>query len=102
MSMIGYEHIFVLSGSQRDQNGPVAAGTLTINPPGTRHSVVSEAGCIRSGDLREAGKIRENFLETVRWTNRRRLAEVADHTLDTERGRIAGRASVWENQALSK
>jgi anti-sigma factor ChrR (cupin superfamily) len=43
---IGYEHILVLSGSQRDQNGPVAAGTLTINPPGTRHSVVSEAGCI--------------------------------------------------------
>ncbi len=42
----GYEHIFVLSGSQRDQNGTVAAGTLTINPPGTRHSVVSEAGCI--------------------------------------------------------
>jgi anti-sigma factor ChrR (cupin superfamily) len=42
----GYEHIFVLSGSQRDQNGTVAAGTLIINAPGTRHSVVSEAGCI--------------------------------------------------------
>ena len=42
----GYEHIFVLSGSQRDQNGTANAGTLTINAPGTRHSVVSEAGCI--------------------------------------------------------
>jgi anti-sigma factor ChrR (cupin superfamily) len=42
----GYEHIFVLSGSQRDQNGTAVAGTLTVNPPGTRHSVVSEAGCI--------------------------------------------------------
>jgi anti-sigma factor ChrR (cupin superfamily) len=42
----GYEHIIVLSGSQRDQNGTAHAGTLTINPPGTRHSVVSEAGCI--------------------------------------------------------
>jgi anti-sigma factor ChrR (cupin superfamily) len=42
----GYEHILVLSGSQRDQNGTATAGTLTINAPGTRHSVVSEAGCI--------------------------------------------------------
>jgi anti-sigma factor ChrR (cupin superfamily) len=43
---VGYEHILVLSGSQRDQNGTATAGTLTINAPGTRHSVVSEAGCI--------------------------------------------------------
>jgi anti-sigma factor ChrR (cupin superfamily) len=42
----GYEHILVLSGSQRDQNGTATAGTLTINAPGTRHSVVSEGGCI--------------------------------------------------------
>ena len=42
----GYEHILVLSGSQRDQNGTANAGTLTINAPGTRHSVVSEGGCI--------------------------------------------------------
>jgi quercetin dioxygenase-like cupin family protein len=42
----GYEHIFVLAGSQRDQNGSSSAGTLMINPPGTTHSVVSEAGCI--------------------------------------------------------
>jgi quercetin dioxygenase-like cupin family protein len=42
----GYEHILVLSGSQRDQNGTANAGTLIINAPGTQHSVVSEAGCI--------------------------------------------------------
>lgn len=42
----GHEHIIVLSGSERDQNSPVEAGTLIINPPGTQHSVVSDAGCI--------------------------------------------------------
>ncbi len=42
----GFEHILVLSGSQKDQNGVLRAGTLSIHPPGTRHSVVSEAGCI--------------------------------------------------------
>ena len=42
----GYEHIIVLAGSQRDQNSLAEAGTLMINPPGTAHSVISEAGCI--------------------------------------------------------
>ncbi len=42
----GYEHIIVLAGTQRDQNSTAQAGTLIINPPGTSHSVVSEAGCI--------------------------------------------------------
>jgi anti-sigma factor ChrR (cupin superfamily) len=42
----GYEHIFVLSGSQRDGNGTAHAGTLMVNPPGTRHAIVSEVGCI--------------------------------------------------------
>jgi anti-sigma factor ChrR (cupin superfamily) len=42
----GYEHIIVLAGSQRDQNGGAQAGTLIINPPGTAHSVVGEPGCI--------------------------------------------------------
>ena len=42
----GYEHIIVLAGSQRDQNSVAEAGTLIINPPGTSHSVLSEAGCI--------------------------------------------------------
>jgi anti-sigma factor ChrR (cupin superfamily) len=43
---LGYEHIIVLSGSQSDQNGEASAGTLTINPPGTRHKLTSDAGCI--------------------------------------------------------
>lgn len=42
----GFEHIFVLSGSQTDHNGEHQTGTLVINPPGTNHSVISEAGCI--------------------------------------------------------
>jgi anti-sigma factor ChrR (cupin superfamily) len=42
----GYEHILILSGSQRDANGTYKEGTLIINPPGTRHKVHSDAGCI--------------------------------------------------------
>ena len=42
----GYEHILVLAGSQTDENGTASAGTLVINPPGTRHSLESESGCI--------------------------------------------------------
>ena len=42
----GYEHILVLSGSQVDENSRAAAGTLIVNPPATRHSVLSETGCI--------------------------------------------------------
>lgn len=42
----GYEHILVLAGRQTDANGTIAPGTLRIHPPGTSHSVTSEAGCI--------------------------------------------------------
>ncbi|MEM9005433.1 MAG: cupin domain-containing protein [Cyanobacteria bacterium P01_F01_bin.86] len=42
----GYEHILVLSGSQRDAKGHYAAGTLVINPPGSNHEVISDEGCI--------------------------------------------------------
>lgn len=42
----GFEHIFVLSGSQEDANGIFNAGSVVINAPGTRHKVRSEAGCI--------------------------------------------------------
>jgi anti-sigma factor ChrR (cupin superfamily) len=42
----GYEHIFVLYGSQADENGVFNAGTVVINAPGTRHKVRSGAGCI--------------------------------------------------------
>ncbi|MBV8376175.1 MAG: cupin domain-containing protein [Verrucomicrobia bacterium] len=43
---MGYEHLLILTGSQQDENGIFEAGTLVINPPGTRHRVYSEAGCI--------------------------------------------------------
>lgn len=42
----GFEHIFVLSGSQTHQNGEHEAGTLVINPPSSNHSVSSVSGCI--------------------------------------------------------
>jgi len=42
----GYEHILILTGSQRDETGIFKAGTLVINPPGTRHTVHSDAGCV--------------------------------------------------------
>ena len=43
---VGYEHIFVLSGSHVDENSGSETGTLIVNPPGTRHSVLTEGGCI--------------------------------------------------------
>ncbi len=52
----GFEHILVLAGSQRDQNGVIGAGTLAINPPGTSHSVISEAGCIVLAIYTEAAR----------------------------------------------
>jgi anti-sigma factor ChrR (cupin superfamily) len=42
----GFEHIFILSGSQVDENSKAEAGSLIINPPGISHSVLSENGCI--------------------------------------------------------
>jgi len=42
----GWEHIYVLSGSQCDENGFCTAGDLLVSPPGSGHSVVSAAGCI--------------------------------------------------------
>jgi anti-sigma factor ChrR (cupin superfamily) len=41
-----YEHIMVLAGSQRDENGVFNAESLVINLPGSRHKVISEHGCI--------------------------------------------------------
>ena len=42
----GYEHIFVLSGSQSDADGTYAKGSVIINPPNTSHQVSSEEGCV--------------------------------------------------------
>jgi anti-sigma factor ChrR (cupin superfamily) len=42
----GYEHIIVLSGSQRDENGLYKAGSLLISEPGSSHAISSEEGCV--------------------------------------------------------
>ena len=41
----GYEHIYVLQGSQTDDNGQHQAGTLVIHAPGSIHQVTSPEGC---------------------------------------------------------
>jgi anti-sigma factor ChrR (cupin superfamily) len=42
----GFEHIFILRGSQVDRSGRNGAGTVIINPPGSSHQVSSPEGCI--------------------------------------------------------
>jgi predicted ChrR family anti-sigma factor len=42
----GYEHIFVLSGSQSDAEGKYTRGSVIINSPNTSHQVSSEQGCV--------------------------------------------------------
>ena len=42
----GFEHIFVLSGSQVDEISEAETGSLIINPPGTSHSILSKTGCL--------------------------------------------------------
>ncbi len=43
---VGYEHVYVIEGDQYDEYGSYPAGSLVINPPGTRHSPGSVGGCI--------------------------------------------------------
>jgi anti-sigma factor ChrR (cupin superfamily) len=42
---VGFEVIYVLEGSQRDERGAYAAGALVVNRPGDEHTVQSEDGC---------------------------------------------------------
>jgi anti-sigma factor ChrR (cupin superfamily) len=42
----GAEHVFVLSGSQEDESGVYPAGTMVVNPPGSRHTVRAPEGCL--------------------------------------------------------
>jgi anti-sigma factor ChrR (cupin superfamily) len=42
----GFEHIFVLAGSQEDEHGHYLVGAMVVNPPGTAHNVTSAEGCI--------------------------------------------------------
>ncbi len=43
---VGLETIVVLEGTQSDENGDYAAGSVILNPPGTEHSVWTEKGCV--------------------------------------------------------
>ena len=43
---LGYEHIYVLQGTQSDDTRVYLPGTLTVFPPGLRHRIFSEGGCI--------------------------------------------------------
>lgn len=43
---VGYEHIFVLRGEQRDEKGQYCAGSLMIHGKDTGHQVYSETGCL--------------------------------------------------------
>ncbi|AZQ69598.1 allophanate hydrolase [Silicimonas algicola] len=42
----GLETIFVLEGSQCDESGTYAAGSVVLNPEGSVHSVWSDEGCV--------------------------------------------------------
>ncbi len=42
----GFEHIIVLQGSQEDERGRYARGSLLIHGPGTSHRVASPEGCV--------------------------------------------------------
>lgn len=42
----GYEHIIVLQGSQSDHLGKYPKGTCVMSPPGSRHAVRSDEGCL--------------------------------------------------------
>lgn len=43
---VGFELIYVISGSQSDERGTYGAGSLVINPDGDEHSVQSAEGCL--------------------------------------------------------
>ena len=43
---VGYEHALILEGEQSDEAGTYPAGSLVINPPGTKHSPRSAEGCV--------------------------------------------------------
>ena len=42
----GFEHLYILAGSQTDDAGEHHAGALLIHRPGTNHAVTSKNGCL--------------------------------------------------------
>jgi len=43
---VGFEVIYVVSGSQSDERGTYPAGSLVVNRSGCEHSVWSDDGCV--------------------------------------------------------
>jgi anti-sigma factor ChrR (cupin superfamily) len=43
---LGFEHIYILTGSQTDDAGEHHAGALLIHGPGTTHAIASTHGCL--------------------------------------------------------
>ena len=43
---LGFEIIFLVQGTQTDEEGTLVANQVKVNPPGTSHSVVSRTGCV--------------------------------------------------------
>ncbi len=46
---LGFEHILILDGWQKDEETIYNVGTLVIHPPGTQHHLVAPEGCIALG-----------------------------------------------------
>ncbi len=43
---LGFEHIFILAGSQEDDNGEYKQGSLLIHKKDTNHQIYSPNGCL--------------------------------------------------------
>ena len=43
---VGDEHVFILQGSQQDDNGVYGPGSYVFNPAGSVHEVFSPEGCL--------------------------------------------------------
>jgi anti-sigma factor ChrR (cupin superfamily) len=43
---LGFEVIFLVEGTQTDEEGTLVANQVKVNAPGTCHSVVSRTGCV--------------------------------------------------------
>jgi anti-sigma factor ChrR (cupin superfamily) len=63
---MGYEHIYILSGSQEDANGEVATGALVVNLPGTRHRIFSRSGCLALAIYEKPVRFIEDAADTMK------------------------------------
>jgi anti-sigma factor ChrR (cupin superfamily) len=43
---VGWEHIVILAGSQRDETATYRVGDIIANRPGSEHAVQSDDGCV--------------------------------------------------------